>query len=137
MTSPVQIDSRLFNSVLPVAPNSQEAVLPWAKVLTQVLMADRRNNIIQADVSPAPGSAEETFESVSKNIKSWNAAFSYSGDKLSSISYTNGTDIIVKTFGYTGENLTAVELSGDTPAGISLLKLLSYTGDSLVAINYI
>lgn len=44
---------------------------------------------------------------------------------------------ITKTLNYTGEKLTSIVLSGNTPNGISLTKTLSYTGDSLTNITYL
>lgn len=77
-----------------------------------------------------------TFETVSKNIKAWGATFNYTGDQLTSISYTDGVDVIIKTLNYTGEKLTTLVLSGDTPAGIDLTKTLAYTGDQLTGASY-
>ena len=63
-------------------------------------------------------SIQEYFESVSKNIKSWDFSLSYTGDKLTSIVYTENLDTITKTLNYTGDKLTSIVLSGDTPSGI-------------------
>ena len=84
----------------------------------------------------APGSSAPSFETVSKNIKAWDAAFEYTGDQLDTITYTNGTDTIVKTFNYTDGKLTSLVLSGNTPSGIELTKTLSYTGDQLTGVGY-
>lgn len=83
------------------------------------------------------GGSEETFESTSKNIKAYPYVLNYTGDNLTSIVYTlpvSGT--ITKTFGYTGDKLTTITLSGDTPSGIDLVKTLAYTGDNLTSITY-
>jgi hypothetical protein len=80
--------------------------------------------------------AQETFETVSKNLKAWNSTLAYSLGKLTTITYTEGPDTIVKTFNYTGDKLTSIVLSGDTPAGIDLTKTLTYTGDSLTGVAY-
>ena len=82
------------------------------------------------------GSAAETFETVSKNLKSWDGTFNYVGGALSSIVYTDGVDTITKTFNYTSETLTSIVLSGDTPAGIDLTKTLGYTSGDLTSITY-
>jgi hypothetical protein len=79
---------------------------------------------------------KQTFETVSKNISSWDATISYSGGVVSSISYSNGVLTVVKTFNYTGSDLTSIVLSGDTPAGIDLTKTLSYTSGDLTGIAY-
>ena len=85
---------------------------------------------------PPSGADTYTFETVSKNIRSWDAVFGYTGDQLTTITYTNAADTIVKTFNYTGDKLTSLVLSGDTPSGIELTKTLSYTGDQLTGVNY-
>jgi hypothetical protein len=76
------------------------------------------------------------FESVSKNIKSWNYALNYTGSTLTSIVYTQSTNTITKTLNYTGDKLTSIVLSGDTPSAIDLTKTLTYTGDQLTAVAY-
>ena len=43
---------------------------------------------------------------------------------------------IVKTFNYTGADLTSIVLSGYTPGGISLTKTLTYSAGELVGITY-
>jgi len=80
--------------------------------------------------------AQVYFETVSQNIKSWDYALSYTGDKLTSIVYTENLDTITKTLNYTGDKLTSIVLSGDTPSGIDLTKTLTYTGDQLTSVAY-
>jgi hypothetical protein len=79
--------------------------------------------------------AEETFETVSKNLKSFNFTLAYNGaNKLSTLTYSNG---IIKTLSYNGSGqLSTVVLSGSTPAGISLTKTLTYTSGKLTGIAY-
>lgn len=94
------------------------------------------NELVKAisleDLSTQLGIAD-TFETVSKNLDASGATLAYTGDNLTSITYTNG---IIKTLAYTGDNLTSVVLSGSTPAGINLTKTLSYTGDNLTGVAY-
>lgn len=81
--------------------------------------------------------AAETFESVSSNLKSYPHDISYTGDKVTSVTYNlPGSLQIVKTLGYTGELLTSIVLSGDTPDGIDLTKTLTYDNGVLISINY-
>ena len=79
---------------------------------------------------------QETFETVSKNLKGNPYALNYTSGKLTSIVYTLSNGTITKTLNYTGEKLTSIVLSGDTPTGINLTKTLSYTGDTLTSITY-
>jgi hypothetical protein len=81
-------------------------------------------------------SSQEYFETISKNIKSCDSSFTYTGDKITSITYTDGTNTITKTLNYTGDKLTSIVLSGDTPSGIDLTKTLTYTGDKLTTVLY-
>ena len=85
---------------------------------------------------PGSGGATNTFESVSKNIRSWDAVLGYTDDQLTTITYTLAAEIIIKTFNYTIDKLTSLVLSGDTPASIELTKTLSYTGDQLTGATY-
>jgi hypothetical protein len=92
---------------------------------------------VSASWAPSTGGGSEvTFETVSKNLKSWNYSLNYTGSTLSNIVYTDGVNTITKTLNYTGDKLTSIVLSGDTPIGISLTKTLSYTGDTLTSISY-
>lgn len=81
-------------------------------------------------------SSQEYFEYVSKNIKSWNYSLSYTGDKLTTVVFTENSSTITKTLNYTGDKLTSIVLSGDTPTGIDLTKTLTYTGDKLTSVAY-
>lgn len=76
----------------------------------------------------------ESFETVSKNLSSSDAVYSYSinGD-LQTITYSSG---VIKTFNYTLNLLTSVVLSGATPSGIELTKSLTYSTNDLVAVTY-
>lgn len=83
------------------------------------------------------GGLDETFETVSKNLKGNPYTLTYTGEQLTSMLYTlPASESITKTFAYTGTKLTSITLSGDTPAGINLIKTLIYTGDSLTGITY-
>ena len=82
------------------------------------------------------GSIQESFESVSKNAKSWNYSLNYTAGNLTSIVYTDGTNTITKTFNYTTGNLTSIVLSGDTPSGIDLTKTFTYSGSNITDISY-
>jgi hypothetical protein len=77
----------------------------------------------------------DSFETVSKNIKSFNFTMAYNGvGKLSTLTYTNG---IIKTLSYNGSGqLSTVVLSGSTPSGIELTKTLTYTSGKLDGITY-
>lgn len=90
-------------------------------------------NRILADIAAGTLSFEDGFETVSKNLSSSNVTLNYSSGRISNMVYANG---ITKTFGFTGDKLTSIVLSGPTPDGISLTKTLGYTGDSLTSVSY-
>lgn len=79
---------------------------------------------------------QEQFETVSKNLKSWNVSINYSSGDISSIVYTDGISTITKTFNYTSGDLTSLVLSGDTPTGINLTKTFNYSGSDIVGWSY-
>lgn len=90
-----------------------------------------------ADFGSGGGASAEEFETVSKNLKSYPYALAYTGNLLTTITYDLGSGLeIVKTFGYTGEQLTTITLSADTPSGIALTKTLDYTGKLLTGVSY-
>lgn len=64
--------------------------------------------------------------------------FTYTDDNLTLIDTwedaTKSTKIFIKTFGYTGDNLTTILLS-DVISGIDVLSTFGYTGDNLTSIN--
>ena len=79
---------------------------------------------------------QESFETVSKNLKNYAATLNYVSGTLDNIVYTLPSGIITKTFNYTGEALTSIVLSGNTPSGIDLTKTLTYTSGVLTNISY-
>jgi hypothetical protein len=81
-------------------------------------------------------SFQETYETVSKNLNSWDATINYIGTDLTTIIYSDGISTITKIFNYTLTDLTSIVLSGDTPAGISLTKTLIYTSGELTGVAY-
>lgn len=83
------------------------------------------------------GIIDDTFELYSKNLKSYPYALSYTGEKLTSITYTTPDGSVVKTLNYTGDELTSIVLSGAAvPAAINKTKTLSYTSGKLTGVAY-
>ncbi len=80
--------------------------------------------------------ASASFEQVSQNLGDWDKAFAYTGDDLTTITYTKLTETVVKTFNYSLGKLITMVLSGDTPGGIPLTKTFTYSGDTLTDITY-
>lgn len=68
---------------------------------------------------------QQTFETVSKNLKSFDNTRTYTAGGLpDTITYSNG---VVKTFSWDPSGrLTSVVLSGTTPSGIELTKTFTY-----------
>lgn len=82
-------------------------------------------------------SISDNFETVSKNIKSYPYTLNYTGTQLTSIVYDIGVGTITKTFNYVGSQIVSIVLSGDTPNGIELNKVFTYTGPTLSSITYL
>lgn len=82
------------------------------------------------------GTAGDSFESISKNIKSWQASYTYNAGTLINISYTQSGQTITKTFTYTAGTLTSITLSGNVPSGVSLTKTFNYTSGVLTSVSY-
>lgn len=78
----------------------------------------------------------DSFETISKNLKSYPYAFNKTGNVLDSITYTLPTGTIVKTFNRTGIILNSIVLSGDTPSGVDLTKTYNRVGEVLTDITY-
>lgn len=78
----------------------------------------------------------ESFETVSKNIKSWNNVIVYLLGNVSTITYTETTFTIIKTFHYTGNVLNSIVLSGSVPNNIDLIKSFGYTDGKLTSVMY-
>lgn len=82
-------------------------------------------------------SFDDTFETVSKNLKGNPFVLNYTGSQLTSMVYTLPDSLeITKTFAYTGSQLDSITLSGDTPSGIDLVKTLGYTDGKLTSVTY-
>jgi hypothetical protein len=103
---------------------------------TNIKTINNQSILGSGNLTISGGSATESFETVSKNLKSWGGTLNYTGGVLTSIVYTDGIDTITKTFNYTSGVLTSIVLSGDTPIGIDLTKTLGYTSGDLTSITY-
>jgi hypothetical protein len=133
-TKNFRLDSTPVGSTLIKVSKTGGATLKTLTAGTNISLTETDNTIIVN--STGGGAAQETFETVSKNIKSWDFTLNYTGDTLTSLVYSNGTNIITKTLNYTADTLTSIVLSGNTPSGIALTKTLGYTGDNLTSIAY-
>jgi hypothetical protein len=91
-----------------------------------------------SDITDFPPLLEgyNTFETVSKNLKSYPVAFNYTSGTLTSLVYTLPSGTITKTLTYTSGVLTSISLSGTVPSGIDLTKNLVYTSGTITSITY-
>ena len=78
------------------------------------------------------GSFEDTFESVSKNLKSWNVVSS----TPDSLTYSDGVSSITKTITKPDAVTVILTLTGDTPSGIDLVKTITLNGSDLPTWSY-
>lgn len=79
-----------------------------------------------------------SFEDVAKNIASNPSTLAYNVDgTINTVTYDLGNSLsIVKTFAYSGGNLSTIVLSGSTPSGITLTKTFTYTSGDVTNIAY-
>lgn len=93
------------------------------------------NGVLMTRITPLDENKflAKSFETVSKNLDSSDATYSYTTGLLTQINYANG---VVKQLNYNNEVLTSVSLSGSTPAGIELTKTFTYQNDELVGTTY-
>lgn len=74
-----------------------------------------------------------TFESIINNIGAYNQTITYSGQNVSTITFTTPGGSIVATFNYTGILLTTIVLSGaGLPSYVSTTKTMTYNGSNQV-----
>jgi hypothetical protein len=87
-------------------------------------------------MGPSGVSYSETFESISKNLKSYDFTLNNISGVLSSVDYASPSGTITKTLGYISGVLNTITLSGDTPSGIYLVKTLNYLSGNLIGASY-
>ena len=107
----------------------------------EIFITDSENDVRSLYHPASSGSGTydltETFETISKNIKSFDCTFNYTSDDLTSIDYNTITGVITKTFNYTLGELSSIVLSGILPQNINLSKIFTYnTNGDLININY-
>lgn len=83
---------------------------------------------------PVDGVAQETFETISKNLKARPGQLSYENGKIVLITY--GSGVVLKTVAYTGDLLTSVTLTGSAVPSAPLVKELIYSDGRLVNYQY-
>jgi hypothetical protein len=104
---------------------------------TTIVQVSQTPITVEVQTLGAQGASyQEAFETVSKNLKSYPAAYNYAAVKLTSVVYTTPSGTITKTLNYTGDALTSIVLSGSTPSGIALTKTLAYTSGVLTSVSY-
>lgn len=102
----------------------------------RVLLPVKYTISLRSSIGPKGDSYQESFESVSKNLRSYPYTITYSDGKVSYIDYVTSSGNIRKQLIYTGENVTAIVLSGATPDNIALTKSLTYTDGNITEVSY-
>jgi hypothetical protein len=99
-----------------------------------VQIAGQIQELPASDTLPGVGAGADSFETVSKNLSATDATLNYTDGVLTSIVYTSAG--ITKTLAYGPDGLATVTLSGATPGGIDLVKTFNYTGGNLTSFTY-
>lgn len=113
-----------------VIETAEVVALSVATVVETVTMAI-------ADQGDSSRLVAETFETVSKNLRSHPATLTYAAGELASIAYLTPAGIVTKSFVRRAGRLTGIILSGAVPAGVVLTKTLGYSGDELSSVGYL
>jgi hypothetical protein len=83
-------------------------------------------------IGAGTGSLADTYETINQNLSATDASFTYTGDKITSVTYGD----IIKTIAYSGDTLVSITLSGNTPDGIDLVKTFTYDGSTVTGYVY-
>lgn len=121
--------STTSTTVVVASDSGSDATITAATALAAGVMTAAMFSTLQSAL-------QEEFETVAKNLKSYPNARSYTGARLDSVTYTVPGGTIVKTLNYTGDKLTSIVLSENTPSGIELTKTLTWSGDNLTGVAY-
>ena len=90
-------------------------------------------NVVTINATPIAN----TFEALSKNIKSYPYALVRTGSTITSIQYTTpSTDIITKTFNYTSGKISSISITGVPLANVVYTKTLAYSGADITGASY-
>lgn len=91
---------------------------------------------IIVEINNVGESWEQTFESVSKNLKTYPYALRYAAWVLTDITYALPVWPITKTFTYSEWLLVSIQLSGNIPDLTHTTKTLTYNAWVLQSITY-
>jgi len=94
---------------------------------------EQSSTVVVGSTGSGSNAVKQAFETVSKNLAAVDYQFVYTDETLTSLVYANG---IIKTLHYTDDELTSIELSGNTPLGITLTKTLTYQDGNLSEATY-
>ncbi len=137
------VDELTENVNIEVVENSNQIALSAIEEITSVNVSideieEVTNLIINEGPEGPEGKIQETFETISKNIKAYPFIINYTDSNPTSIVYDLGDSLaITKTFTYTGELITSITLSGDIDNNnINLTKVLTYNQGTLVSVSY-
>jgi len=133
------VKARVHHKV--ILEDDQSSVIETVNIANNLLQPSDTTNIDlgQAEVVSAfQGSLSQQFETISQNLNTWDAAYTYNGDTLEYVTYTNQGKSVVKDLVYNGSGLlTSIVLSGDTPSNIDLTKNFSYDmNEKLIGVSY-
>lgn len=133
----VQIDYRQVKNAPPIQELIRQAKESSKTVSLSELDDVDLSSLTKVDGKYVFNSAEETFETVLRNLKVYQPSFTYNVDgKSDTVLYNTNTGTITETVNYSGIKISSIVLSGDTPSGISLTKAFNYTGGNITSFTY-
>lgn len=111
-----------------------------SSLMNLVLETRRLSGIVSSGYTGSYSSSsglQETFETISKNLKQYPHSFSYSGEVLTGIIYTiTSSSYVNKELLYSGTTLLRIRLTGNPVPSTALNKYLLYSGDYLTGVYY-
>ena len=122
----------IYSSNPTLLTNTQKTISTITSETVKILL------IAQSQISSTTN-YQESYETINKNLKSYNCSFNYSNNNvLQSIVYQkNDSSTITKTINYDNQGrLQSILLSGSLPTGIKLRKTFNYSAGNINRIIY-
>jgi len=128
------IREAVVDGTIPAGGGGATSLGQLTDVVLSGLTQDARGNYI---LSGSGGSSVTTFETINKNLLSYNVTATTESATLITQTYNGPNGDIIKSISFDSSGLpTTIVLSGDTPAGINLTKTFDFSSQEIPLITY-
>lgn len=124
-----------INDYLKLDQTTQQTIVNGIPLLEPTRVINQDNELVDKKYVD-DNYTNNTFETVSRNLRAYPYVLNYTWSLLTTIVYTLPTWIITKTFNYTSWYISSIVLSGDVPSGIKLTKTITYSAGILTSVTY-